>query len=278
MKLCIIIPVYNKKPKSWEILSLQQLAKKCPGKYDICFIYPESWKDTEISIYDDIIYNTDTQRLNLMHSGFKDAYFDSTISYSSLLKNKDFYNRFNEFNYILIYQTDCWALDLSKLDEWMEKGFDYVGSPIIANKNHWPSMPCCGNGGLSLRKVSSFIKYTSDDDLRKKLDENDVWRQYEDVYFCEGVSQFLYIDMPTWEECAEFAYDMNPDILHLIHKLPLPQVGIHAWPKNIPFWKSRLDVPENIVKDCMKANWQFIEVYYRTYREQHPTAAKMMKE
>lgn len=263
-QLCIIVPVYNKQPKPWELLSLQQLVKVCPVKYDICYIYPESWEEDVIKQYDDIIYNIDTLRKRILHAAFDDEYFRSTIDYSKLLKEQDFYNRFNDYEYVLIYQTDCWAINFSSLQEWLLQGFDYVGAPIIANKQHWPSMPCCGNGGLSLRRVSSFIKYTSDEGLRKQLDKNEIYHRYEDVYFCEGVSQYLYIDMPSWEECAEFAWDMNPDVLDNVHKFDWQNIiGCHAWTKNIPYWHDKLDIPKEVQLECYKANKEFIDIYYK---------------
>ena len=258
-QLSIVIPVYNKQPKSWELLSLKQLAKVCPTKYDICYIYPESWENETIEAYEDIFL-----KHNVYITCFNDEYFRSTIDYSRLLKEQDFYNRFNDYEYILIYQTDCWAINFSSLDEWLLQGFDYIGAPIIANKQHWPSMPCCGNGGLSLRKVSSFIKYTSDEALRKQLDKNEIYNRYEDVYFCEGVSQYLYIDMPSWEECAEFAWDMNPDVLDTVHKFDWQNIiGCHAWTKNIPYWHDKLDIPKEVQLECYKANKEFIDKWLK---------------
>ena len=260
--LCIVIPVYNKTPELSEVASLKRLANVCPGKYDICFIYPESWKDT--GTYDDIVYNIDTKRDTILHISFEDKYFESTVAYSDLMKWRDLYNRFKDYTYILIWQTDCWAIDFSSIDKWLECGFDYIGAPIIANKQHW-SAPCCGNGGLSLRKVQKFIELTSKDDLREIVEkQGQKYVLYEDVYFCEGLSQFIYIDMPSWEECAEFAWDMNPDVLETTHKFTWKGlVGCHAFGKNIPYWADKLCIPKDVIKESYNKHMEFIDIYYR---------------
>ena len=73
---------------------------------------------------------------------------------------RQFYEKFLNFDYILIYQTDAFIF-VDKLDEWCTKGFSYVGAPWF--KDFTP--PYCtnelqfvGNGGFSLRKVPHFIK------------------------------------------------------------------------------------------------------------------------
>lgn len=250
-EVCIVVPVYNKTPHSWEVLSLQKLAEKCPGKYDICFVHPSSWTVEEYKVYDDIIYSNDTLRDTILHATFDDEYFTSTTVYSNLLKTHEFYNRFIEFDYILIYQTDCWALDMSKLDEWVKQGFDYIGAPIIANQLDWTAAPCCGNGGLSLRKVSKFLYITNDDNVKRRIESMDnKYIYYEDLYFCEGVTQFIYIDMPSWDICCSFAWDMNPDLLQEIGE-EFPEIGIHAWTKNVIYWKDILNIPDAIVNDII---------------------------
>ena len=38
---------------------------------------------------------------------FDDNYFNSSTDYSRLCKSYEFYNRFSNYKYILIYQLDC---------------------------------------------------------------------------------------------------------------------------------------------------------------------------
>ena len=253
--LCIVVPIYSHDISAIDRVSLLQLSKKCPEKYDIYLMHPSSWTNEDLIPYIEILKNAKSIK-------FDDKYFESPFSYSDLLKDVTFYEAFSDYKYMLIYQTDCYAMDMSKLDEWIEMDFDYVGAPIISNKKHWKSSPCCGNGGLSLRKISKFISICKNAELREELDKNDIYKNWEDTYFCEGVAQHIFMDMPTWEEAAEFAWDMNPDVLYNRHHFSLPQIGCHAWPKNIPFWKDHLDIPEDAIKEAYEKHKVFIGIYY----------------
>ena len=259
--LIIIIPVYNTNPKKTELASLQQFSKVYNWKYDVRIICPDDFSDEEVVDY--ITLLNAPENVYVQYKRYDSKYFKTTESYSQLLKLNSFYNDYADYDYMLILQTDVWTLSLDNIDEWINKGFDYIGAPILTNKQHWPSSPCCGNGGLSLRKISSFIKYTSNKEIIDILNKNDVYNKYEDVFFCEGISQYMYIDMPTWQECAEFAWDMNPDILWDYTGGEFPHIGIHAWPKNMPFWKDKIDVSNEVVEEAIKDNLDFINIYYK---------------
>lgn len=259
-RLIIVIPVYNSTPKKTEIASLKHFGETYDWNYDVRFICPESFSVELINLYIKLINAPDD--VYVQYKPYPDSYFKSTKDYSRLMKSNSFYRDFVSYEYMMILQTDVWVTSINKIDDFIDEGFDYIGAPILTNKKHWPSAPCCGNGGLSLRKVQSFIEYTSDDSLISRLNENPVWNDYEDVFFCEGISKYLYIDMPTWEDCSLFAYDMNPDILWERTNGHMPEIGIHAWPKNIPFWKDKLDIPEDAIKEAMDENASFIQAYY----------------
>lgn len=259
--LIIIIPVYNTNPKKTELASLQQFSKVYNWKYDVRIICPDDFSDKEVVDY--ITLLNAPENVYVQYKRYDSKYFKSAESYSQLLKSNSFYNDCTGYDYMLILQTDVWTLSLDNIDDWINKGFDYIGAPILTNKQHWPSSPCCGNGGLSLRKISSFIKYTSNKEIIDILNKNDVYNRYEDVFFCEGVSQYMYVDMPTWQECSEFAWDMNPDILWDYTGEELPHIGIHAWPKNIPFWRDKIDVSNEVIEEAIKDNFDFINIYYK---------------
>jgi hypothetical protein len=93
---------------------------------------------------------------------FPQRYFESTQSYSNLLVTKDFYQAFAGYEYILIYQTDCLVFS-SDLEEWCRAGWDYVGAPWFKNFEPDPTggFWAVGNGGLSLRKVSTALAVLS---------------------------------------------------------------------------------------------------------------------
>ena len=88
---------------------------------------------------------------------FPSRYFKDRFAYNRLMLNERFYRAFAEYEYILIYQLDCLVFS-SNLEEWCRRGWDYVGAPWLRN----PTKPdeglsTVGNGGLSLRRVSSAL-------------------------------------------------------------------------------------------------------------------------
>ena len=70
---------------------------------------------------------------------------------------EQFYRAFSDYEYILIYQLDCLVF-ASNLEEWCRKGWDYVGAPWLNNLDD-PAQGFLGvgNGGLSLRRVTSAL-------------------------------------------------------------------------------------------------------------------------
>ena len=260
-KMIIVIPIYNETPKQIEIASLKHFGETYNWKYDVRFICPKSFSVELINLYIKLI--NAPEKIYVQYKQYSDDYFKSTKAYSSLLKTNTFYNDFKDYEYMLILQTDVWVTNINNIDEFIEESFDYIGAPILTNKQHWPGAPCCGNGGLSLRRIESFIEYTSNKEFVDELNENPIWNDYEDVFFCVGVSRYMYVDMPIWEDCALFAYDMNPDILWKKMDGQMPEIGIHAWPKNIPFWEDKLDIPKEAIEEAYKDNKEFINIYYR---------------
>ena len=72
------------------------------------------------------------------------------------------------------------------------------------------------------------------------------------------MQQHLY----RWEEAASFSFDMNPDIIFKQLNI-LPEIGIHAFGKNIPFWKDKLNIPKEVIDESMEKYKVFISIYYK---------------
>ena len=88
---------------------------------------------------------------------FPIRYFKSRYGYNRLLMTEQFYRAFSDYQYILIYQLDCLVF-ASNLEEWCRKGWDYVGAPWLNNPdNPAEGFLAVGNGGLSLRRVTSAL-------------------------------------------------------------------------------------------------------------------------
>lgn len=88
---------------------------------------------------------------------FPSRYFASRFGYNHLLLTNEFFRAFEHYEYILIYQLDCLVF-ASNLEEWCRKGWDYVGAPWMNNtEDPTQGFSGVGNGGLSLRRVSSAL-------------------------------------------------------------------------------------------------------------------------
>ena len=260
-RLIIVIPIYNRQPSKIEEASLEQIAKVMDwDKYDMRLICPDKFTDSDIMTYARLLHVP--YDVYMQHMRYDDDYFSSQKAYSRLMKNNDLYKSFRGYEYMLLVQTDAWILSLDNIEKWMDRGFDYVGAPIISNVAHWPSAPVCGNGGLSLRRISKFIYMTSLKHICQEVDKNEVCHDYEDVFYCEGMTRHLYIDMPIWQDAASFAWDMNPDILYAMLDGCLPEVGIHAWAKNIPFWEQHISIPDYARDAAYDIHKDFIKCYY----------------
>jgi hypothetical protein len=90
---------------------------------------------------------------------FPDQYFRSIQGYSQLLVSDEFYRAFAAYEYILIYQLDCLVFS-GDLEPWCLAGWDYVGAPWFKDTRDDVSdgFWAVGNGGLSLRNVSSALR------------------------------------------------------------------------------------------------------------------------
>ena len=183
-------------------------------------------------------------------------YFKSKETYSKMLMSYDFWKRFEAYEYALIYQTDCLLLK-DNLDTWASFGYDYIGAPILGTGSDWKHIPCVGNGGLSLRKVSTFLYMTNPngefieefkDEISEACKANNVYLDYEDLYFSDLIpSLWCGFKKPNYKIAAKFAFDRNPDTaLQITNALP---DGIHWFDKYTKYYKSLgIDIPDNVIE------------------------------
>ena len=247
-KCVIVVPIYKKldEIERFSFNTLISLVKNI----DIVIIKPSSMSFAYLG-YKEVSFNDD--------------YFKSTDSYSELCKSHEFYAAFSEYEYMLIYQLDCVLLKNDIL-KWCEKGYDYIGAPIISSNANWDIVPAIGNGGLSLRRIEKFLELTNAEyKFLKKYSavynndsKKELYDKYEDLYFCEFVSSNWKFTTPSFKIACKFAIDMNPDHISM-SELPM---GIHAFDKNIPFWRKVVNIPANVVNKCYIKNRDFIDAYY----------------
>ena len=211
------------------LIQTAQILGNCP----VIFVAPQS---LDCSLYLSVI--PDARIIT-----FPDFYFKSLKGYNSLLLSEQFYAGFKEYDYILLTQLDVWVFE-DQLERWTSLGYDYIGAPWLSEPpkqkrvNLLPMgkwmLGKVGNGGFSLRKVSSHLR----------IAHNLKWISWlfnknEDFFWSIIVPKFYKsFKIPFKEEAVFFAFELSPEKAYEMtdHKLPF---AVHAWEKHNPdFWKS----------------------------------------
>lgn len=270
-QVVILIPIYSNKMTICEIISLKK-AIEVFNSQTIIFVAPEG---LDVAKYNEIIY---MQHKDYSFKYFSTTFFDGIVGYNRLMLSIDFYECFVEYKYMLIYQLDAYVFN-DQLSYWCELEYDYIGAPWIVNtENKLEIEKFAGNGGFSLRKVSSFINVLK---AKNKIVLNPI--QLLSEYSQMGIVQFFrkipliivrffgyrnntnfYIESNKKKEdvfwafyapmidenfisikgfnAIPFAFDRFPSYLYNLNENRLP-FGCHAWNKNEKeFWKRFIQI------------------------------------
>ncbi len=130
-------------------------------------------------------------------------------SYSQRLKTPELWEKFDNFQHVLVMQCD--TLLLKKIPE-VYFNFDYIGAPWSIESMRY----LAGNGGFSLRNVNAMIN-VCDQFRGKKLTEIQTEPNYEDVFFCKQPN----LKLPT---PADFEIHRAFSVEMIFHHDP---VGLH---------------------------------------------------
>jgi hypothetical protein len=153
-QICIVIPIYKEILNKFEVQSVEQCLKVL-SDYTIHFVCP---KGLDIGFYKENF----SEVINFTY--FEKKHFENLSGYNRLMLSVGFYQAFDKYQYMLVYQTDCYVFR-DELTDWANKGYDYIGgvwfddyhgSPQLGAKIWHP-----GNGGFSLRKISKMIRILS---------------------------------------------------------------------------------------------------------------------
>lgn len=208
----IVIPVHKQKISNDEIDSLEQLLKIL-GHYQICFVCPQG---LDLCRYETFFEKYQKKFTKVC---FEDKYFKSYIGYNKLCLSKNFYKKFENYKYMLIYQLDAWVFK-DELLEWCDKDFDYIGAPI--NPNIFQKLSLgninAGCGGFSLRKIGSMLKLAEFNIENKKLNNyksfSAICEYFKKKRFISNlinipISVFVYI----FQYFYNFQYMHNEDLI-----------------------------------------------------------------
>ena len=212
----VVIPVYKENLNGFEKISLAQV-RKILGRYQIIFVAPEGKIFSYFDEGDKIVH-------------FPQKFFQNVDTYSKMMMTLDFYEKFLDYDFILIYQLDAFVF-ADKLEYFCGLGYDYIGAVWIRNTrfvityNEKKFRPKVGNGGFSLRRVKSFCN------LLKNHAEFAAQQNYfaEDSFFSFAGAVFAdEFKVAPVKVANEFSVEMLPARVVKKNGGELP-FGCHDW-------------------------------------------------
>lgn len=258
-KVAIVIPTHKSYFSSEDLISLRHL-KKYLNKYDQYFVVPK---------------DMDTKKIKLKGVKFIECpkhYFQTWRGYNEFLLQKEFYEKFKNYEYILIYQLDVLVFS-DQLLEWCKTGYDFVAAPwfrpVIGTLSHKKGYPANGgNGGFSLRKIRSMLAVLdsinknpgrkSQNNYLRKLwfliailtgKSHEKWLNAPADNYPFAEDGFWSIEAPKYLEsykvapfktALKFAFERFPRKCFQLNNQKLP-FGCHAWKKyDKKFWEPYL--------------------------------------
>jgi len=205
-KVIIIIPVYKQVPDEEEKKALRQ-ALKLFARYPLKIVGPD---DISFQSYHEIGF-TESQIERQPSRNFA-----GISAYNKWLCSKAFYQNYQHYTYILIFQTDAWVFQ-DQLEQWCDKGFDYVGSPWLWRPEQtkekitidlWPLLRNqIGNGGVSLRKIRTMIKYAGWAQFLFKL----LHKNEDFIWLLVSRLPGIKFQKPSITDALRFCIEMHPE-------------------------------------------------------------------
>lgn len=203
-KCCVVIITHKERLDGDEEISFKQALSVFSGRRDIKVVLPDN---ISYDYYNEFGKTYDFEIVKINNQWLKDY-----KAYNKTLCRNYFYDIFNDYEYILIYQVDAWVY-YDNLDYFMELDFDYYGAP-------WPYADAVnnpvGNGGFSLRKVDKMLEVCGDDSNKNGINE--------DVWFCKYNKDKLNIC--TVQIASNFSLEtITTQYLQYISTIPM---GLHG--------------------------------------------------
>lgn len=258
----IIIPIYKDELSGNEEKSLRRCLNVL-GKYPVVFIAPynlscERYKQI-CSEYESFV----------SYEFFKNKFFSNFNGYNALMVCGDFYRRFLNYEYILIYQLDAFIFE-NNLAFWCKQDYDYIGGPyfMLQRGASVPKRTNFFNGGFSLRKTKTFYRLAKTelrlniffyllqskyDTLMKNQTTLNLLKRVllslgirflrkfklelnEDFEWSSKIKK--YGKIAPFDKALQFSFDSCPEYAFKLNNNSLP-LGCHGWTiyYNQLFWK-----------------------------------------
>lgn len=249
MKVCVVTPIYKSEYSFRENYSLDN-SYRLLQEYEKVIVCPENHR-----------YNLSVRPDREVF--FNKSYFSGIKAYNRLMLSNEFYEKFTDYDYILILQTDTFIFK-NELLKWCNEKFSYVGAPWpsdnyvqkyqIFNRRIINKIPFMnrrelvrvGNGGLSLRNVRDSIDLLENNNITSKY-----WVGNEDAFWGLYFNSNSKYKMPSSAIAEKFSLET---INHLNNNLNFVPFGCHAWekmPSNFfrkMLLESKLKISEEFIK------------------------------
>jgi hypothetical protein len=203
---CIVIVTHKETLDGKDEISFKRCLEVFGGKRDIKLILPDNITTTYYEEYTNVL---EIVKVN-------NKWLSSLKEYNAMCCNQEFYELFKDYEYVLIYQTDCWVFE-DRLDYFIGLGYEYYGAPWVHNND------MVGNGGLSLRKVSKMIEITNKYEFKGESLEG-----AEDTWF--SITHKDEINICPLDVACQFSIE-NPvkKYLEKVNNLPMCLHGRNAY-------------------------------------------------
>lgn len=226
-KVAVVIIDYKSHLNDFEYTSIDRCFDVLRNR-DIFVMLPEGISNHEYA-YIASLYGT-----NVRYIYDNEGWFSSWAKYSHYCFRPEFYQMFSEYEYMLIYQTDCYIFE-DNLDYFINLNYNYYGAP-------WYQFRRCGNGGFSLRKIDAFIENTTNRPDRDVL-VNGKGMLVEDYIF--SILEHHIENICPEDIGLEFSLDdWLKEYTPLLKKMPM---GCHGWSRDEVrwYWKDKIAVKKN---------------------------------
>lgn len=203
----VLIPVYKNELNRSEQISLQQ-CKKILTRYPVILVAPQTMR----------VENRELSGLPVER--FPEHFFDGISGYNRLMLSREFYQRFERYEYILIYQLDAFVFS-DQLQHFCKLGYDYIGAPWLQGYRYITGLERrylrVGNGGFSLRRVSAFLAILNGET------ENGI-AEPEDAFWASRKE----LKIAPVETAVSFSFEAQVRKSFELNRERLP-FGCHAW-------------------------------------------------
>ena len=243
-----------------ELRSMEKMALKCGlerlKRHPFAIVHPKGYSiDAIMGKYP-----------YLIDVPMEDKHFISRDSYNDMMLTADFYKQFQNYDFMLIYQLDAFVFR-DELDEWVAKDYDYIGAPWLPSDSwfqrtigelvirirklrpakidptmghirHADAFFEVGNGGFSLRKISTMIRILTEYKPLLSLLPRGSRVRNEDIAVSLFLGKICKLKKPNWRTAAHFAFEKNPNRCFRVTHERLP-FGCHAWDSDTweNFWR-----------------------------------------